>query len=326
MHHKLNQVLMRIAFAFLFVVIASGSNYGADQKDTKKPKVYTNREDNAKCFKCHGTNKFKVVNADGKVYRHKMPSDYIIDTAAYYNSNHWNFKCFDCHTDEYAEVPHKRELKFQSIANCLDRHGGDANFAKYNFEKIQIDFEASIHSSRHNKDFSCWSCHDAHTYKINASNKSQPITKTVAYDNSICLSCHANKDKYQLVKDTINPNVITKHDWLPNQISHFKNVRCIECHAKYNDSTMVAHNIQPKSKAVKNCTACHSTNSMLKKSLYRYLVQERRNKVGFFNASMLAESYVIGANRNYYLNLISAVIFGLIICGIAIHIILRTRK
>ena len=174
-----NKLKVLILGIFLFAAI------GIYAQDTIKAKVYTNREDNAKCLKCHGQHKFSMTSADQKVFTYKMPSDYVIDTAAYAVSNHWNFKCIDCHTDEYAVTPHNQTLRFQTISTCMDCHGGDAQFAKYNFEKIESEFQLSVHSSRHNAEFNCWSCHDAHTYKINARNKEQSVTKTVAYDNAI---------------------------------------------------------------------------------------------------------------------------------------------
>lgn len=300
-------------------------SFGLTAQEEQKERVYTNREDNEKCLKCHGSYKFKF-QFEEKDYRFKMPADYVIDTAAYAISNHWNFKCIDCHTDEYLVAPHDQTLRFQSIATCMDCHGGDEVYAKYNFEKIEAEFQESVHSSRHGEDFSCWSCHDAHTYKINARNKDQEITKTVAYDNAICLSCHADYTKYQLIRDTLNPNVIAKHDWLPNQLNHFQKVRCIECHTEVSDSTMVAHKVRPKKFAVKNCVECHSTNSLLQKTLFRFQVEESRKTKGFFNASMLSDLYVVGANRNIYLNYASAGIFFLVLLAIGIHIFFRIKR
>jgi hypothetical protein len=108
--------------------------------------------------------------------------------------------------------------------------------------------------------------------------------------------------------------------------AHFRNVRCIECHTKVNDSLLVAHRILGKEKAVKLCVECHSTNSILMASLYKYQAKEKRNELGFINASILNQSYVIGANRNLFLNIISLVIFGFTIIGIVIHSALRKIK
>jgi general stress protein CsbA len=60
-------------------------------------------------------------------------------------------------------------------------------------------------------------------------------------------------------------------------------------------------------------------------SLYKFESKKQRRD-GFFNGIILNASYVIGANRNEYLNLISLVIFVLVIGVIIIHIILRIRK
>ena len=98
--------------------------------------------------------------------------------------------------------------------------------------------------------------------------------------------------------------MIKKHDWLPNQAAHFQNVRCIECHTKINNDIPVSHLIKPKEEAVKRCNECHSQNSILMASLYKFESKEQRRD-GFFNGIILNESYVIGANRNEYLNLVS---------------------
>ncbi len=58
-------------------------------------------------------------------------------------------------------------------------------------------------------------------------------------------------------------------------------------------------------------------------TLYRYKSKERLNKQGFLNSVMLNDAYVIGANRNYYLNIISIVLFALTIVSILFHVALR---
>jgi hypothetical protein len=86
---------------------------------------------------------------------------------------------------------------------------------------------------------------------------------------------------------------------------------------------MVAHNIQGKEKAVKKCVECHSSNSLLTTSLYKHTLKENRDKLGFFNATMMQEAFVIGANRNYYLNVASIGAFSFILLCIVLHIIFR---
>ena len=77
----------------------------------------------------------------------------------------------------------------------------------------------------------------------------------------MCLSCHADFDRFMLLTDREEINVVESHDWLPNQVAHFRSVRCIECHTEINDSILIAHKILPKTEAVENCTECHSRDS-----------------------------------------------------------------
>jgi hypothetical protein len=287
---------------------------------------FKNASENETCFKCHGQSKYSYENPElNKTVYKRMGSNRIINRDLFYDSNHKQFKCVDCHAEEYATFPHAGELRMAEKYACIDCHGDDPKYAKFEFEKIETEFKESVHSTKHNEDFTCWMCHDAHTYKTNARNN-ENIKKTVAYDNSICLSCHADITKYQLLTDKANPNILVKHEWLPNQALHFKNVRCIECHAQVNDTLMVAHNVRPKAEAVKNCVECHTKNSILMTSLYKFKVKEERSKAGFFNGVILNESYVIGANRNYYLNVLSLIIFGMVMAGILLHASLRIIK
>ena len=82
----------------------------------------------------------------------------------------------------------------------------------------------------------------------------------------------------------------------------------------------------PKEQAVRLCSECHSRDSRLNATLYKFQSKEARNKYGFVNAVVGNDAYVIGANRNYFLNVISVVIFGLTMLGLALHIVLRIIK
>jgi len=249
----------------------------------------------------------------------------IINRSQFAESNHKTFKCIDCHSADYDTFPHPGRLRMETKYACIDCHGDDEKYAKFQFEKIESEYQASVHSTKHGEDFNCWMCHNPHSYKINARSENK-IKDIVAYDNAICLNCHADITKYQMLTDKVNPDIIQKHKWLPNQALHFKSVRCIECHARTNDSILVAHNIQPKAKAVRRCVECHSTNSILMASLYKYKVKEARSKAGFYNGVIMNEGYVIGANRNYYLGLLSLIMFGCVAAGILIHASMRIIK
>ncbi len=305
----------------VFIVMTMSLNIKA--QNNKKAE---NAAFNEKCLKCHGQSKYRYINPEsGSEVTKRMYIETIIPRDLFAESNHKNFKCTDCHSAEYDTFPHPGRLRMESKYACIDCHGGDEAYAKFKFEEIETEFQSSVHSTKHSEDFNCWMCHNPHTYKINA-RSDEKIKDIVAYDNAICLNCHADITKYQMLTDKVNPNILKKHEWLPNQALHFKNVRCIECHARTNDSILVAHNIQPKSKAVRRCVECHSTNSILMASLYKYKVQEGRSKTGFYNGVIMNEGYVIGANRNYYLGILSLVMFGFVALGISIHAALRIIK
>lgn len=282
-------------------------------------------EDNNRCLKCHGQAKYEYTNETlGKQVNALMCSERIVKKSEFYNSNHKSFSCTDCHSEEYVKFPHAGELRMEQKYNCLDCHGGDEKFAQYHFEGIDSAYQQSIHFKLEEEGFTCWKCHNPHTYKISVRNKDN-LKETIAYDNAICLNCHSDFNRFQLLTDRAEINLIEKHDWLPNQAAHIANVRCIECHTQINNKIPVSHLIKPKEEAVKLCNECHSQNSILMASLYKFESKEQRQD-GFFNGIILNESYVIGANRNEYLNLLSLIIFIGVIGVIAIHIVFRIKK
>jgi hypothetical protein len=281
--------------------------------------------ENERCFKCHGQSIYEYTNENlGRQVKALMFSERVISRNKFYDSNHKNFSCTDCHSVDYTTFPHPGELRMEQQYNCIDCHGGDDKFAKFNFEAIEADYQASVHFKLEEGGFTCWKCHNPHNYKISARNSSN-MKETVLYDNNICLNCHANFSNFQLLTDRDEINILAKHDWLPNQGSHFKSVRCIECHSEVNNNVLVSHLINPMGKAVKKCNECHSQNSLLMASLYKFESKEQR-KDGFFNGIILNESYVIGANRNEYLNIFSLIIFGILILIIGGHIFFRLAR
>jgi hypothetical protein len=282
-------------------------------------------DDNERCLKCHGQAKYEYTNENlGRQIKALMCSERIVNRDEFYNSNHKSFSCTDCHSEQYTTFPHSGELRMEQKLVCIDCHGGDEKFAQYHFEEIEADYKQSTHYKLEQDGFSCWKCHNPHSYKISVRNIYN-LKEAIAYDNAICLSCHSDFNRFQLLTDREEINLIKKHDWLPNQAAHIANVRCIECHTKINNNIPVAHQISPKSEAVKRCNECHSQNSILMASLYKFESRAQRRD-GFFNGIILNESYVIGANRNEYLNLLSLVIFVAVLGVIAIHIIFRLRK
>jgi predicted CXXCH cytochrome family protein len=282
-------------------------------------------EDNDRCFKCHGQEKYEYTNATlGKQVKAIMCSERIVHKKEFYVSNHKSFSCTDCHSEEYLKFPHSGELRMEQKYNCIDCHGGDEKFAKYHFEEIEAEYQKSTHFKMEDDGFSCWKCHNPHTYKISVRNNTN-LKETIAYDNAICLNCHSDYSRFQLLSDKAEIDIIQKHEWLPNQASHFANVRCIECHTVINNNIPVSHLIKPKAEAVRLCNECHSKNSLLMASLYKFESKAQRSD-GFVNGIILNSSYVIGANRNEYLNLVSLIILLGVISVIVVHIVFRIKK
>ncbi len=324
---KSSPVKLLIVFLLVF---SGGPDFvsGLDLKDLKTSTIDTTLfkspfyEDNERCFVCHGQNRYEYTNENlGRQVRAMMFSERVVTRENFYQSNHKSFSCTDCHSADYVTFPHPGELRMEQLYNCIDCHGNDEKFAQYHFEEIEASYQQSTHYKLEEEGFTCWECHGPHDYKINVRNSSN-IKETILYDNNICLRCHSNFNQFQLLTEREEINILQKHEWLPNQESHFKNVRCIECHSEINDTILVSHLINPMEKAVKRCNECHSQNSMLMSTLYKFQSKEQRQD-GFFNGIILNQSYVIGANRNEYLNILSIIIFAFVILIMGVHIYFR---
>ncbi|MBS2211090.1 hypothetical protein KEM09_06745 [Carboxylicivirga mesophila] len=279
--------------------------------------------DNSQCLKCHGQVFYEYHNEwTDQIDRKPLNPFHHIDSTKLHTSVHKMFACVDCHSMEYETFPHSGELRLEEKYQCMDCHGGDETFAKFNFEGIEAAFMESVHYKASDERFNCWMCHDAHGYEL-ALREDRPITEVVELSNNMCLSCHDNKFKYGLLSDDEPQDIASIHSWLPNQSRHFTKVRCIDCHTKVQSDLLVSHNILPKEEAVHNCVECHSSNSVLMESLYAHRAKESRAESGFFNAVVLNEGYIIGANRNKTLNFVSIALFGMLVIGLLIHATLR---
>jgi hypothetical protein len=260
-----------------------------------------------------------------KVEKRLMNPYYILDTVAMRNGVHNQFDCTDCHSYEYSTYPHQANLKLEPLATCLDCHGGDEATAKYQFETIDEEFKKSVHYQVYGESFTCSKCHSQHTYTATARNSSD-VLEIVDYSNKMCLSCHNDMKRYNLVSGHENPQLVEIHSWLPNQELHFKHVRCIECHTEVVDGLMVSHNIQGKDKALRKCAECHTADSRLKASLYKYQNLQKRSEDGSFRAVLSNESYVIGTHQIPILKTISYIIFFAALGGIIVHGFFRIIK
>lgn len=286
---------------------------------------YQNVKEHA-CLKCHSAQTFHFTNTVlEKEQKRIMNPYYVLDTVALNAGVHVQFDCTDCHDYEYTNYPHNAELKLQPLSSCIDCHGGDESFASYQFERIDEEFQKSVHFKVYGEDFSCAKCHSQHTYTAKARNSSN-VLEIVDYSNKMCLSCHGEMTKYQTVSDKQKPELMKVHHWLPNQELHFKHVRCIECHTEVADSLNVSHNILPKELAVKKCVECHSSDSRLKASLYKYANIQSRYEDKSIKSLLSNESYIIGSMQSPFLKMLSYIIFFGVIAGISVHLFFRIFK
>lgn len=323
--HLILSILVFVCTGLLFLNNQPG--YAADSLNNQKIDTtyseFTFSQQNEYCLKCHGNEYYILSDTISNTSEKRiMCSNYMINREDFYKSNHKNFGCTDCHSSEFENFPHNIVTRMEEMYMCIDCHGGDESFAQYHFEEIQTEYDKSTHAAI--EGFSCWKCHDPHSYKITARNNVN-ITSTIQYDNNICLECHADFQNFSLLTDREEINIVKKHEWLPNQVSHFASVRCIECHTRINDTILVSHEILPKKDAVRKCTECHSTDSRLMATLYKFQRKEQR-KAGFINSIIINDSYVIAANRNIYLSILGVVILGLLLLGIAVHVFFRIKK
>ena len=309
-----------------FFAIAEESETPGQNKHNR-PEDSPSYAENEYCLRCHASGFFVLSDsATGKSKRQAMCDNFNISKEKYYNSVHRTFSCTDCHSIEYKTFPHATALRFEPKLVCIDCHGGDETFAKYHFEEIVADYNKSKHAKIANEEFSCWKCHNPHSY-VPLARRDSLTTNFVVASNQMCLSCHGNLKKFQLLSDRELTGVIDKHDWLPNHELHFKSVRCIECHSKQNSNILISHNILPKDSAVSDCIKCHSSNSILMGTLYKFRTIQNRKTYGFVNSAIIDNnSYVIGANHSKFMNNLCMLIIIMTILAVSVHIYFRIQK
>jgi len=238
-------------------------------------------------------------------------TDRLVNPDAFLKSNHGNVECVACHVTGFKEFPHAEAAK-QQINNCDECHTRQ-------FLRIEDQFLKSVHAKKAKEQpgsFTCVTCHDPHVF-LKASHFST-TRQAVRQDNAMCLQCHASDERFRQLSKDARPDLEKIHDWLPNIPLHWAAVRCVECHTPVPQS-ILSHEILPAERAERNCVSCHSANSTLRVRLYRHLVEEERETVGFINSVILNEAYVIGATRNRYLDMAFGLAAAVVVGGIALH-------
>jgi hypothetical protein len=321
--HRFIPVLL-ILMLFLIPTLADEPEGDAETTETELP-VETNQE---ACMHCHAQQSYELLSSDSSMTgEFEMCPKYVVDADKYYQSVHKTMTCDMCHYAN-AEYPHPVDGKFAmkdyQKAGCMACHPMGGSDTLLMLEEITAQYDSSVHSQHMGDNFSCFSCHDPHEYTLFARNTTD-IHAIVENNNSMCLECHSQVSDFKLMTGEPSTQIIASHSWLPNQARHFRSVRCIECHASIEegDNVLVQHNIRPKEEAVRNCVECHSQDSRLLSSLYRYCRSEGDGPLGYCGGDLLEQVYVIGANRSETLNRISIILFFITLGGVFIHGILR---
>ncbi len=264
---------------------------------------------NNECLACHSEKGLQHPPKEGLDL--KKLRGLLKDQELYKGSDHQRLACTKCHNEGYEDHPHEPDAK-DSTSTCTDCHSKKANL-------IEKQFEKSVHADLADK-ITCPTCHDPHQMRV-ASKLIDPH-KIVAQDNRVCLDCHDSDATFARFapEKKQRPLIDELHDWLPNTRLHWKAVRCVECHTPAVASgEMVSHEILSKDKAEKKCLSCHSADSSLKTRLYRHLVHEEQQRLGFANSVILANAYVLGATRNPLLDTLILIAFGGMLLGLLVH-------
>lgn len=273
------------------------------------------RTSNNECFACHSEEGLKNPPKTSVAMDFVKLRSLVQEQKIFNGSNHGLMECKQCHGQGYIDFPHDKDAKTK-ISPCEECHA-------VKVMKAEQQFEASVHAKNLKEKFTCTTCHSPHIDLI-ASKLIDP-RRIVAQDNGNCLDCHdsdlkfskfAPDDEKTLLKK-IRPNIDSLHEWLPNTRVHWKAVRCVECHTPAGKT--LSHEILSKDKAEKKCLACHSVDSSLKTRLYRHLVKEEQQRLGFANSVILSNSYVLGATRHPVLDTLLIIAFAAVVMLLLAH-------
>ena len=312
---------MLVASALLAVLCAPAQAQGKAAAVISAEQLAKIRVGNDECFACHSEAGLAQPPKEGLDL--KRLRGVLRSAEAFYGSDHQRLSCVKCHNEGYDEHPHAADAK-EMTSTCADCHDKTTTALTKQFDK-------SVHARNLADTFTCNTCHDPHLMRL-ASKLGDP-QKIVAQDNRVCLGCHDSDDKFARFapEKKSRPLIDDLHSWLPNARAHWKAVRCVECHTPaVAANEPLSHEILGKDQAEKKCLSCHSANSTLKSRLYRHLVGEERERLGFANSVILANSYVLGATRNALIDTLLMIAFGAMVLGLLAHgvgrIVARRRQ
>ncbi len=307
MRTLLGRMLVAIGAVWLLAVLPVAA-YAQERPLTPEQQEKV-RQANAECFSCHSAEGLKALPKDGLDL--KKLRGLLQHPEVFAQSDHQRLACTKCHNEGYDEHPHAADAR-DMTSTCTDCHSKKASL-------IEKEFEKSVHAELADK-ITCPTCHNPHLMRV-ADKQSDPA-RIVAQDNRVCLGCHDSDEQFAKFapEKKQRPPIDDLHAWLPNTRLHWKAVRCVECHTpEVAAGDMLSHQILAKDKAEKDCVTCHSASSTLKTRLYRHLVKEEQQRLGFANSVILATSYVPGATRHPLLDTLVLGAFAAMLLGLLAH-------
>ena len=268
------------------------------------------RQAHAECFACHSPEGFKAPPKEG-LDLGKLRG-LLQHPDVFGQSDHRRLACTKCHNEGYDEHPHAADAR-DMTSTCTDCHSKKAKV-------IEPQFEKSVHAQNLAGTFTCTTCHDPHLMRL--AERQSDASRIVAQDNRVCLGCHDSDERFAQFapEKKLRPPLDDIHAWLPNTRLHWRSVRCVDCHTpEVAAGEMISHEIVGGEGAQRDCVACHSTSSTLKTRLYRHLVKEEQQRLGFANSVLLANAYIPGATRHTLLDTLVLGAFAAMLLGLIAH-------
>ncbi len=279
-------------------------------------------QQNEMCFSCHGKSN---ITTQWKTDRGRTLQLYV-DPVVYRNSAHSGQNCQSCHEgdgkDAFAGTPHK--LKSEQNKDCQACHD---NY----FQDIYEQNARSYHTKaivEKGKPFPCFSCHNAHSFRLPT--RTEDIPGNITQANERCLQCHSDLRGYQKLTDKKLLDQDMGHWVLPNKDRHFVSVRCVDCHSETQGENV--HVVMALKETRVDCDYCHSKSSAMTTTLYKYRNEQRAysmvkkglfedgelyaknaeliaartgrpdSALGFMNANLLDNRYITGITQTPWLN------------------------
>ncbi|MDG3087996.1 cytochrome b/b6 domain-containing protein [Vibrio hannami] len=344
--------LLNKAFGMVLLVLLTTLNVQASTVDStdfnEKAKQLRSeaKADNESCLSCHSSDS---INKEWVTDRGRN-IDLHVDTIHYNDSVHQGLSCQNCHkgADQAAfdEAPHRFEGETAS-RSCESCHSNA-------FHEIDEQLKSSHHTktiiNEFGNEFECEACHNAHSFKF--PERTEDIAGSIKDANEACFSCHNDLKGYEKLTDKKMLDQDMAHWFLPEKNKHFDAVRCVDCHSAGEGSQL--HTITPAEEAVSDCELCHSEDTAITSTLYRYRnenkafsnldkglfddgelikinaksIEERANKadspLGYLNEKLLDDRYIIGATRIGWIDSLFGIALVAISLLLALH--LRMRK